>query len=241
MQDVESVREAFVDPAEFWNSPLYRHLCGVVAADPYLVDVAAHARAGQGPTFASFGAVHALLLDGAPHRLAQYYPSVGGIRAPDADAGAALTEFVHVHDVEIRALLGSRLVQTNHVQRAMGLRLALATIAAEVSGPAHLLEIGASAGLVLRQSEYGYHLGGRRFGVAGSPIQLEAEWRSAEPVPDIDDVPALASVTGVDLNPSTRPTRATGAGSRRSSGRRTGRRPRSCTRPWTSLPPGRCG
>jgi hypothetical protein len=82
------------------------------------------------------------------------------------------------------------------------LRVALAAISQDIGEtPAHLLEIGTSAGLVLRQNHYGYHLGGRTFGNPTSPVQLTADWRGADPVPDLDHVPVLASVTGIDLNP----------------------------------------
>lgn len=203
MQDLAAVREAFTDPKEFWSSPLYRRLSSVVAADPFLVGLAANARAGQGPTFAFFGAVHTLLLAGTEHPLADYYPSLRGESAlPAPDAGPALTAFAHEHADEIRRLLQARLVQTNHVQRAVGLRLGLAAVAPQVDNtPVHLLEIGSSAGLVLRQHAYGYHLGGRSFGDRRSPVQLTTEWRSTAPVPDLDVVPVTASTTGIDLNP----------------------------------------
>jgi len=203
MQDLAAVREAFTDPKEFWSSPLYRRLSSVVAADPFLVGLAANARAGQGPTFAFFGAVHTLLLAGTEHPLADYYPSLRGESAlPAPDAGPALTAFAHEHADEIRRLLQARLVQTNHVQRAVGLRLGLAAVAPQVDNtPVHLLEIGSSAGLVLRPHAYGYHLGGRSFGDRRSPVQLTTEWRSTAPVPDLDVVPVTASTTGIDLNP----------------------------------------
>ena len=92
VQDLAAVHAAFIDPQEFWSSPLCRRLSAVVAADPFLVALAAHARAGQGPTFAFFGAVHAVLLGGAQHELADYYPSLCGPSAQPADerAGVAL-------------------------------------------------------------------------------------------------------------------------------------------------------
>jgi len=198
------VRAAFVDPQEFWSSPLYRHLSAVVAGDSFLVGLAAHARAGQGPTFAFFGAVHSLLLGGAPHELGEYYPSVRGMSARPVDncAGGALISFAHQHADELQQILHTRLVQTNHVQRAVGLRLGLFAIATAVgSRPAHLLEVGSSAGLVVRQARYGYQLGAESFGDRTSPIQLSAQWRSDRPVPDLDDVPLLASTAGIDLNP----------------------------------------
>ena len=84
------MRAAFIDPDEFWSSPLYRQLCSVVAADPFLVELAANARAGQGPTFAFFAAVQSILLSGTAHALADYYPSVrgGSARPLDGDVGA---------------------------------------------------------------------------------------------------------------------------------------------------------
>ena len=198
------MRAAFVDPQEFWSSPLYRHLCAVVAGDSFLVGVAAHVRAGQGPTFAFFGAVHWVLLGGAQHELAEYYPSVRGLSARPVDdgAGEALISFAHEHADELQDILATRLVQTNHVQRAVGLRLGLAAIAADVGPrPAHLLEVGSSAGLVVRQARYGYRLGGESFGDRHSLIQLSAQWRSDRPVPDLDDVPLIGSTAGIDLNP----------------------------------------
>ncbi len=198
------MRAAFVDPQEFWSSPLYRHLSAVVAGDSFLVGLAAHARAGQGPTFAFFGAVHAVLLGGAQHELAQYCPSVRGMLARPVDdrAGDALISFAREHEDELQQILHMRLVQTNHVQRAVGLRLGLAAIASDIgSRPAHLLEVGSSAGLVVRQAQYGYELGGEQFGDRNSPIQLRAEWRSDRPIPDLDHVPLLTSTAGIDLNP----------------------------------------
>jgi hypothetical protein len=204
VQDLADVRAAFVDPEEFWSSPLYRGLSSVVAADPFLLGLAANARPGQGPTFAFFGAVHWLLLSGAPHPLGDYYPSVRGesARAPDDDAGAALSAFAVEHAAAITGLLETRLVQTNHVQRAVGLRLGLGAVAAQVAdAPVHLLEVGSSAGLLLRHDQYGYRMGGRRFGQRSSPVQLATDWRSNAEVPDLDAVPFIASTTGIDLNP----------------------------------------
>lgn len=133
-----------------------------------------------------------------------YYQSLQGKSAkpPDDYVGVALTAFAHENETSIRRLLESRLVQTNHAQRAVGLRLGLARIAARVTGePVHLLEIGSSAGLVLRHDQYGYRLGNRSFGDRHSPVQLVSEWRSAQQVPDLDAMPLIASTTGIDLNP----------------------------------------
>jgi len=208
MQPEAEVRAAFTEPEAFWSSPLYRRLSKVVAEDPQLVRLAAHTRAGQVPTFALFGAVQYLLLAGCDDPLAGYYPSIRGDRArpPDHELADHFRQFTRRHRPELIQLLTTRLVQTNQVQRALGLRLGLHVVGRDQAdrgraGAVHLLEIGTSAGLVLRQAAYGYHLGGCRFGRPDSPVQLRAEWRSAEPVPDLDQLPDLASTTGLDLNP----------------------------------------
>jgi hypothetical protein len=203
VQDIDAARAAFTDPEEFWSSPLYRYLSGVVAGEPALLRLAAHTRDGQVPTFAFFGAVHALLLGGAEHPLADYYPSLRGDEAlPLPGADAALLSFAHRFEADIIYLLSTRLVQTNHVKRAVGLRLALADIAPSVgSRPTHLLEVGSSAGLLMRHAHYGYRLGGQRFGDRSSRVQLVTEWRGAQPAPDLDAIPMIASTCGVDLHP----------------------------------------
>ncbi len=196
------LRRAFAGQSEFAASPLYCALSPVVAGDDRLLDLAARGRPGQYPTFLFFGAVHQLLLGGADHPLAEFYPSVAGPDArPPAQAGPALVSFCAAYEAELTEIISTRLVQTNQVQRALGLRLGLSLIAADVAGPVDVIEVGASAGLILRFDRYGYRVGGRRFGDPTSPVQLTAEHLGPGPLPDLDALPPVASVTGVDLDP----------------------------------------
>lgn len=196
------MRRAFEQPSEFTTSPLYRSLCGAVAGDDRLLDLASRGRPGQYPTFLFLGAVHRLLLRGADHPLAAYFPTVarGGTRRP-ADAGAALRSFCTRYEAELTALIRSRLVQTNHVQRALALRFGLSMIAQYTAGPVHVIEVGASAGLNLRFDRYGYELGGRSFGAPAARVRLRADVYGDVPLPDLDVLPEIASVAGVDLAP----------------------------------------
>ena len=200
--DREQVRAAFATPKEFTTSPLYRLLSPTVAATGPLLDLACQGRPGQYPTFLFFGAVHLLLLAGADHPLARFYPSIAGARAlPPEVAGPALVSFGREHAAELAETIRTRLVQTNQVQRAIGLRLGLSVIADEVPGPVHVIEAGTSAGLNLRFGRYGYRLNARRFGDLASPVQLAAECHGQEPEPDLDRQPAIAGVLGIDLHP----------------------------------------
>ena len=131
------LRRAFAGQSEFAASPLYCALSPVVAGNDRLLDLAARGRPGQYPTFLFFGAVHQLLLGGADHPLAEFYPSVAGPDArPPAQAGPALVSFCAAYEAELTEIISTRLVQTNQVQRALGLRLGLSLIAADVAGQA---------------------------------------------------------------------------------------------------------
>jgi hypothetical protein len=209
--DLAALAERFADPREFGSPPLYRALSQTVAEHPRLLRLAARGRPGQHPSFLFFGAVQALLLAGAEHALARhplarFYPSVVGADAAlPGEAGPALVDFCFQHEAELGTLIEARLVQTNLVRRALALRLGLAAIARSTSRPVHLIEVGASAGALLRFDRYGYALGGRTFGDQSSPVQITSEWRVADPmttpVPDLDALPPTASATGIDLNP----------------------------------------
>jgi hypothetical protein len=197
-----AVARRFARAPEFASSPLYRSLAATVAREPALVRLAARGRPGQYPTFLFFGAVHALLLAGADHELARYYPSIVGDEAlPHEGAGPALVAFCAAFEPQLAALIETRLVQTNVVKRALALRLGLAAIGQLIEGPVHLIEVGASAGVLLRYDRYGYALGDRRFGDPRSPVQIATEWRGDAAIPDLGALPALASVSGVDLHP----------------------------------------
>jgi hypothetical protein len=200
--DREQVRAAFEEPEEFTTSPLYRCLSRTVAATGQLLDLACQGRPGQYPTFLFYGAVHLLLFAGIDHPLARSYPSIAGERTlPPERAGPALVSFGREHAAELADTIRTRLVQTNQVQRAIGLRLGLSVIAGELPGPVHVIEAGASAGLNLRFDRYGYRLNGRQFGDPAAPVQLPAECHGQEPQPDLDRQPAIASVLGIDLHP----------------------------------------
>jgi hypothetical protein len=200
--DLASIAQRFANAEEFASSALYYSLAKTVAGNAALLRLADRGRPGQYPTFLFFGAVHALLLAGADHDLARFFPTiVGAEAAPPDEAGPSLIDFCAKFEPEWAAIIGTRLVQTNVIKRALALRLGLAAVRRHVDAPVHLIEVGASAGALLRFDRYGYSLGGRHFGDPRSPVQIAAEWRGDVAVPDLDALPPLASVTGVDLNP----------------------------------------
>ncbi len=203
MRDRGGVAEVFRTARGFGSSPLYSHLLGVVADDPGLIELAAQTRAGQQPTFALFGAVHLLLLDGSNDPLAEYYPSVVGDRARPVDArtGPTFARFCTAYADQIAAILATRLVQTNQVQRALVTRLGLALLRRVTSAPVCLVEVGCSAGLNLRADRYAFTVGGTTVGEPTSPVRIAVDVPDAHLLPALEPVPRIADAVGVDLDP----------------------------------------
>ncbi|MDQ1655971.1 MAG: hypothetical protein QOD41_1054 [Cryptosporangiaceae bacterium] len=188
-------------PDTFRASPLYRALCRIVAGDEPALELMRGRRPGQQPSFLLFGAVQYLLLSGVEHELREFYASIAGTPARDpAFVGPVFVDFCRQHRPQIEELVGTRLVQSNVVRRALALRFALAALRGAVDGPVHLVEVGASAGFHLHVDRYGYRLGGRVFGPPDARLTIESEWRGDSP-PDLSSLPGIASRTGVDLNP----------------------------------------
>jgi hypothetical protein len=203
-RDLQPLARRFREAAdEFVTCPLYRELCLVVAADERLLEIAAHRRAGQQPANLLLAAVHYLLLADADDELARWYPSIDGAGArPPETAGQPFTSFcLHQRDALV-ALLRERLVQTNVVKRATALRLGLAHLARRVAGPVTLIEVGASAGVLLAFDRYRYRIGGRSWGLPDSAVEIVCDWRGTKTrLPDLDRLPAISRRFGIDLSP----------------------------------------
>jgi hypothetical protein len=203
VRSIEDVAEAFRTAQGFDSSPLYSHLLSAVANDEGLLELATLTRHGQQPTFALFGAVHHLLLRDAHDPLADYYVSIAGAsaRPVDADTAPAFARFCARHHEAIASILRTRLVQTNHVQRALVMRLGLALVRRASSAPVCVVEVGCSAGLNLRADRYAFTVGGANFGDHTSPVRIRADISAPELLPDLNQLPTIADLVGIDLNP----------------------------------------
>lgn len=141
------------------------------------------------------GALHAAVLAGDDLALAAAYPK--------ARDGWDITvvwplarSFLARNAPSVRAFIANA-PQTNETRRAIGL-LPGFLIAAE-TGPLHLLEIGASAGLNQRIDGFRFQTASWAYGPAAGPL-IDAEWR--RPPPEGLDRPlAIASRAGCDVNP----------------------------------------
>ena len=99
-------------------------------------------------------------------------------------------------------MIATRATQTNEVNRAVLLAPLVAAACADVPGAAvSLVELGASAGLLLGLDRYRIEVGGVTVGVGGSPVRLAGEVRSGTQ-PDLGGFPpAITERVGIDWDP----------------------------------------
>lgn len=187
---------------ECGSSPLYRRLAMGIAGDGDLLALADQGTGGPKPNLI-LAAVQYLLLSGRPHALAAFYPSITDQPLPAEEAVPPFREFCLGHAEEIRGLITSRRVQTNEVARAALLLPAFAVVSESVHArPLGLVEVGASAGLLLSWDRYAFDYGtGGLYGAADSPVLVRCELRGdgRPPLPSV--LPAVTSRTGIDLHP----------------------------------------
>jgi hypothetical protein len=203
LQRLARVFEIFADHETIRTSPLYTRLILATANDEDLLELASHSRRTPVPNML-LGAVHYLLLKGAQHPLAEYYPSVVGAQARTDDVLPAFKAFCRDYRDEIIQQLHTRIVQTNEVNRC-GLWLPAFNLIAqrEPGGRAlGLVEIGPSAGLNLLWDHYRYEYGnGYSAGYVDAPLRLTLALRGGTIPPLPETLPVVGSRIGLDLNP----------------------------------------
>ena len=190
------------------GAPLYAKIAGGIPEDRDLLTMSSDTRPGQPGPNLLFAAVHYLLLSGprtgVSDPLAAYYADITpAFRPPDDSAFDAFRAFCLAHEAEVRALVRSRLVQTNVIERCCALAPAFG-IAHAVGGgrPLALIEVGCSAGLNLLWDAYRIDYGnGVVAGDPASPVRLGSEVRGDVPLPPFPDDLRVASRTGIDLAP----------------------------------------
>ncbi|HZV48587.1 MAG TPA: L-threonylcarbamoyladenylate synthase [Candidatus Dormibacteraeota bacterium] len=179
-------------------SPLYAAIGAVVAERPEVLALSLEAGPGQRRPDLLLAAVHRLLTDERRQPLAAYYPSLGGTRPADAEAGDLFCEFALAHEAQVRRLLRTRRIQAGEVQRCAGLALGLARLAP----PLAVVEVGAGAGLRLNLDRYAYrYLPGGLVGPEGAELILHCRLRGERRPPLPGRLPEIVWRLGVDPHP----------------------------------------
>lgn len=165
MTDVLALQQAACDRA---GSRLYATILGAMIADVEaggpvleLLDPWSENALADAVPLRFLAAIHGIVLDGRAPELARFFPSAGG--TDDGDPVPAFFAAVADHRDEIvdRMHLG---VQTNEVGRSASLMGGFHEVARRTGLPLRLLEVGASAGLLLRWDHYRYQAGASAWG-----------------------------------------------------------------------------
>ena len=146
-------------------------------------------------------AVHSLVLSGEVPELARWYPSAGGSDPVEhgVDPAPAFLAAVEAHHGAIAASMHLG-VQTNEVGRAASLFGGFHAVARRWGLPLRQLEVGASAGLLLRWDRYGYRTsdGALRWGPQDGLVFTDP-WTG--PAPGVAPALSVAIRRGCDRAP----------------------------------------
>ena len=195
----------FAAEAKRGGSPLYERLALGMREDDKLRAMAAKVKAGQPQANIILAAVHAMLLGGVDHPLADHYKSVRPNGTPKGDAFPLFRDFCLTHERTLTPVIETRVTNTNEVARSTSLYPAFDVIGRETKAPLHLVEIGPSAGFNLNwdRYRYTYRLGEQSLarGPADARLSLEGTMRGTR-LPDLAATfPRIASRVGLELNP----------------------------------------
>jgi hypothetical protein len=166
------------------------HYCRVIGSPLYgqLLDEGAADVLARGPTWdvleghehdpplsmlplRFLGAVHRAVLRGEAPELSRYYPSVGGTVDLERVWPACRATVDRLRE-QLRTAVEAP-VQTNEVARSAALLGAFLLVAQDTGLPLRVLEVGASAGLLLHWDSYLYGARGGSWGPPDSPVRFD--------------------------------------------------------------------
>lgn len=192
---------------EYASLPLYGSVSPRVAEDPETAGLLVAARPGQARPVLWFAALHDLVLRRPDVPAARWYASVVGRAAvPDGDPWPDVRTTVLDHADELRALVATRTTQTNEVNRCVYVAAGLAAATTgRAEDPVAIVELGASAGLLLGIDHYAVATtspdGVRTtVGDASSSVRCEGVDRSTGRAA-LGPLPPVVARAGVDRDP----------------------------------------
>ncbi|CAN7385724.1 DUF2332 domain-containing protein [Terrabacter sp. LjRoot27] len=205
------IRRRFAEFAEEYAAlPLYSTICRHVSQDDETASLLLAARPGQARPVLWLAALHHLVLCNPDVPAAQWFPSVtGAASAPLGDPWPDVRGTVRAHVDELTRLIGTHGTQTNEVNRAVYVAVGLAAATADCGDvPLALVELGASAGLLLGVDRYAVELsspdGTVLLGDEASPVRCAGEDRSgvgAVITAAGATAPTVRGRVGLDLHP----------------------------------------
>jgi hypothetical protein len=189
-------------PKTLHRSELYSNLYTGLEADQEIVPLLAHVDKDQPILILFFSVINFLMLRERHHEFAQFYPYLSPSPRPASEAYLYFRDFCLTHRDEIRSLLSGTRLQTNEVTRCANLLPAFELVSLR-SGrqPLAFIEMGASAGLNLNWSRFGYQYGSISTGDRHSLVQIQCTLGGNYQPPLPETFPSIAQCQGIELFP----------------------------------------
>jgi len=196
MRDLAAIWLYVADSSCRGYSTLYDRICRTVAESDEVLDLVSEApRRGHNPLLL-LAAVHYLVLGGLDHPLAAVYAG-----ASDADPGPLFVDVCLRHRTVVLELLATEQVNTNEVGRSAVIGPALTAVAARLSAPLALLDVGCSAGLNLLCDRFRLDYGpAGATGPLDAPVEIRCAVVGGSP-PIAPELPAISTRIGLDRAP----------------------------------------
>ncbi len=189
--------------ANFPDLALYHRLAVGCAQDNEISSMLVHAQPGQARPVLLFAAVHDLVLRRPDLALARWYKS--GEQRVHVDDGDVWTEFratcMQFRD-ELIETIATHATQTNEVNRStLVAALLCRACEGEPDTPVSLVELGASAGLLLGVDRYRIDIGESHLGDPNSSVRCVAEHRGDDTFDEASFPSQIVERVGIDQHP----------------------------------------
>ncbi len=203
--NLDAIADHFRLFSNIQSSPIYAALAGFVATQPQILQAINIVPVKNSPRTVLFAAVHALLLKGIQHPLADFYPTLNGKKTLNdenrSELCADFLDFFTRYQAELKPYF-LKTTQTNEPKRSAALLPAFSEIIKrEKNNTFSLIEIGTSAGFLLNVDKYSYKLNDFLLGDVGQHEPFSTEWRGNLPTNLKNSFIHIENKIGIDINP----------------------------------------
>ncbi len=197
--DINDIATVFINFAENEckeSSKMYFQLSHQIAKEKQLLEIAAKTRYLQPIPNIFLAAIHFLLLKNSNEPLAEYYPTINPLATNSEIPFPLFKSFVLENKERIIALIQTKIVQTNVINRCAYLLPIFSAIIEKEQKEVAIVDIGTSAGLTLNWDKYQYKYNSSIL-YGQSTVQIECEIRNSE-LPTIYSINFPIEKIGVD-------------------------------------------
>lgn len=184
---------------------IYIGLSENILKDVELLNLSGNVRKGQLAPNIFFAAIQYLLLNGYDHDLRKFYNVRQPQKSLQEDPFPYLKSFCKLYEKDLKALISTRLVQTNEVSRSANLPFCIIrSLWNEELSSVHFIDVGASIGFNLFWDKYSYDYGGHgKIFNKNSELKIKCELKNENKSFSVEGkkLPLVIERVGIDIDP----------------------------------------